>query len=325
MTWLLTGGAGYIGAHVVRSLRASGRGVVVLDDLSTGVAGKVPDDVPLVEATVLDTDVVATALREYNCVGVIHLAAKKAVGESVERPLHYWEQNVEGVRSLLAATVDAGVGAVVLSSSAACYGEPDVEVVTEDEPTRPLSPYGTTKLAGEWMLREVAAAHGLRHTSLRYFNVAGAGSPALGDTGVFNLIPMVFRRLARNEAPLIFGGDYDTPDGTCVRDFIHVTDLAEAHVAAAAALEEHDLPDVLNVSRATGSSVAEVVDTIRSVTGIDLDPEVVDRRPGDPPRIVGSADRIRDELGWTGERDLHAMVASAWEAWLATGDPDQVR
>ncbi len=322
MTWLLTGGAGYIGAHVVRALRASGRDVVVLDDLSSGVASKVPADVPLVEANVLDTAAVTAALRAHDCTGVIHLAAKKAVGESVERPLFYWEQNVEGFRSLLAATVDAGVEAVVLSSSAACYGEPDVDLVTEDEPPRPLSPYGTTKLAGEWLLRETAAAHGLRHTSLRYFNVAGAGAPDLGDTGVFNLIPMVFRRITRNEPPLIFGGDYPTPDGTCVRDFIHVTDLAEAHVAAAAALEDGPLPTVLNVSTAAGSSVREVVDTIRDVTGIDLEPQVVARRPGDPPRIVGSADRIARELGWTGERDLREMVASAWEAWLATGDPD---
>ncbi len=322
MTWLLTGGAGYIGAHVVRALRASGRDVVVLDDLSTGVAAKVPNDVPLVEANVLDTVAVTTALRDHACTGVIHLAAKKAVGESVERPLHYWEQNVEGFRSLLAATVDAGVEAVVLSSSAACYGEPDVALVTEEQPPRPLSPYGTTKLAGEWLLRETAAAHGLRHTSLRYFNVAGAGAPDLGDTGVFNLIPMVFRRITRNEAPLIFGGDYPTPDGTCVRDFIHVSDLADAHVAAAAALEDGTLPAVLNVSTASGSSVREVVDTIRDVTGIDLEPEVVARRPGDPPRIVGSADRIAAALGWKGERDLREMVASAWEAWLATGDPD---
>ena len=322
MTWLLTGGAGYIGAHVVRALRASGRDVVVLDDLSTGVAAKVPDDVPLVEANVLDTGAVGAVLRRHDCVGVIHLAAKKAVSESLERPLHYWEQNVEGLRSLLAATVDAGVEAVVLSSSAACYGEPGGGVVTEDAPTRPLSPYGTTKLAGEWLLRETAAAHDLRHTSLRYFNVAGAGSPTLGDTGVFNLVPMVFRRISDGQPPLVFGDDYPTPDGTCIRDYIHVVDLAEAHVAAAAALETRDLPDVLNVSTARGASVREVVATIREVTGTELEPEVVGRRPGDPPRIVGSAERIHDELGWVSQRDLRDMVTSAWAAWQATGDDE---
>ena len=318
-TWLLTGGAGYIGAHVLHALRASGRDVVVLDDLSTGVAAKLPDDVPFVEASVLDTDAVRTALTAHDCDGVVHLAAKKAVGESVERPLHYWHENVEGFRSLLRATVDAGVEAVVLSSSAACYGEPDVDVVTEDEPTHPLSPYGTTKLAGEWMLREVAAASGLRTTALRYFNVAGAGGPALGDTGVFNLIPIVFRRLDQGLPPQIYGGDYPTPDGTCIRDYIHVVDLAEAHVAAAAALEARDLPDVLNVSTGRGASVREVMDTVARVTGVAFEPEVVGRRPGDPPRIVGSAQRIAAELGWRGERTLEEMVASAWEAWRAAG------
>lgn len=317
--WLLTGGAGYIGAHVAHALVASGRRVVVLDDLSSGVPGKLPHDVPLVEANVLDTDVVAATLREHDCSGVVHLAAKKAVGESVERPLHYWRQNVGGLRSLLAACVDAAVDAIVLSSSAACYGEPDVDVVTEQTPTAPLSPYGSTKLAGEWMLREVAAATGLRHTSLRYFNVAGAGSPTLGDTGVFNLVPMVLRRLQQGRPPLIFGDDYPTPDGTCVRDYIHVADLAEAHVAAAAALEQRSLPPVLNVSTGRGASVREVVDTVLAVTGAALEPEVTDRRPGDPPRIVGSADLIASELGWRATRSLHDMVASAWAAWQHDG------
>ena len=261
MTWLLTGGAGYIGAHVARALRDAGRDVVVLDDLSTGLVDKVPDDVGLVEANVLDTAAVAAALRDHACVGVIHLAAKKAVGESVERPLYYWEQNVEGFRSLLAATVEAGVEAVVLSSSAACYGEPDVAVVTEDEPTRPLSPYGTTKLAGEWMLREVAAAHGLRHTSLRYFNVAGAGGPQLGDTGVFNLIPMVFRRITRGERPLIFGGDYPTPTARACATSSTSPTSPRPTSRRRRRWRPGTCPDVLNVSTAQGSSVREVVDS----------------------------------------------------------------
>ncbi len=316
-TWLLTGGAGYIGAHVLRALRASGRGVVVLDDLSSGVRAKVPADVPFVEAGVLDTGAVAATLREHGCTGVVHLAARKSVAESVAEPLTYWHENVEGLRSLLAATVEAGVGAVVLSSSAACYGEPHVDIVTEDTPATPMSPYGSTKLAGEWLLREVATAHDLRHTSLRYFNVAGAGDPMLGDPGVTNLVPLVFRRLSAGMPPQVFGDDYPTPDGTCVRDYIHVADLAEAHVAAAAALERGPLPAVLNVSSGTGHSVREVIDVATRVTGIDLGVEVTDRRPGDPPRVVGSADRIAAAIGWRATRDLEDMVASAWAAWRA--------
>jgi UDP-glucose 4-epimerase len=317
MTWLLTGGAGYIGAHIVRAFADAGREVVVLDDLSTGLRRKVPGGVPLVEASILDTPRVAAALEQHDVHGVVHLAAKKAVGESVERPLYYYEQNVEGFRSLLDAMGETGVDRIVLSSSAATYGEPDVDIVTEDEPCRPLSPYGTTKLVGEWMLRDLAVSRPLRHTSLRYFNVAGAGAPELGDTGVFNLVPLVFRALSDGQSPRIFGGDYPTPDGTCVRDYIHVADLAEAHVAAAAALEERDVAPVYNVSRGEGASVREVMATVRDVTGREFEAIVTDRRPGDPPRIVGSADRIRGDLDWVARRDLRDMVASAWEAWQA--------
>ena len=316
-TWLLTGGAGYIGAHVCAALRAADRDVVVLDDLSSGVAGKLPDDVPLVEASILDHDAVLAALREHDVTGVVHLAAKKAVGESVERPLWYWQQNVEGLRSLLEAVSTAGVETFVFSSSAAVYGEPDVDVVAEDTPCAPLSPYGTTKLAGEWLLRDLAPASGLRHTSLRYFNVAGAGAPELGDTGVFNLVPMVLRALSRGEAPQIFGDDYPTPDGTCVRDYIHVADLARAHVDAALALERGQVAPVYNVSTGQGASVRQVVEAVVAATGSDVTPTVAARRPGDPPRIVGSPERLAGDLGWRAEHDLHDMVTSAWEAWQA--------
>lgn len=314
-TWLLTGGAGYIGPHVLRSLLDSGRSVVVLDDLSTGLPRKIPHDVPFVEADIRDTAAVTAALLTHGCSGIVHLAARKAVGESIKHPLHYWHVNVEGFRSLLAAAVEAQVAHVVLSSSAACYGTPSVDNVTEDVIGAPLSPYGSTKLACEVMLGEVAEAYGLRHTSLRYFNVAGAGCPELGDTGVFNLIPMVFRRLDAGQQPQVFGHDYPTVDGTYLRDYIHVADLADAHVAAAAALETATIPPVLNVSTGTGASVLEVVDAVRLATQIDFKVSMADRRPGDPPRLVGDPTLIRQSLSWTSTRDLNDMVESAWKAW----------
>lgn len=237
MTWLITGGAGYIGAHVVRAMTEAGEQTVVYDDLSTGIAARVPDGVPLVLGSTLDADLVARTLADQDVTGVVHLAAKKQIGESVDQPLHYYRENVEGLRVLLEAVTTAGVPSFVFSSSAAVYGMPDVELVTEETPCVPMSPYGETKLAGEWLVRATGRATGLSTASLRYFNVAGAASPELADTGVFNLVPMVFEKLTEDAPPRIFGDDYATPDGTCVRDYIHVVDLAEAHVAAARALQ----------------------------------------------------------------------------------------
>ena len=319
MTWLLTGGAGYIGAHVALALRASGREVVALDDMSTGVVGRLPEDVPLVQASVLDEDAVRAALREHSVTGVVHLAAKKAVGESVADPLLYYRENVSGFETLLRAMRDEGVQDIVFSSSAAVYGMPDVDLITEDSPTRPINPYGETKLIAEWMLRDAARANGLRWTSLRYFNVAGAGADALADTGANNLIPLVFRALDRGEAPRVFGDDYPTPDGSCVRDYIHVADLADAHVAAADWLAASNPSATYNVARGEGASVFEVLAVVREVTGIDVEPEVVERRPGDPARLVASAAAIERDLGWRAQRDLRDMVASAWQGWRAAG------
>lgn len=318
-TWLLTGGAGYIGAHVLRALRDSGRDVVLLDDLSSGVAAKVPEDVPLVQASVLDRAAVAGALSDYDVTGVVHLAARKAVGESVERPLYYYRENVDGVLSLLEAMAETGTPSLVFSSSAAVYGQPDVDLVREDSPTVPESPYGETKLVGEWAVRDAARVLGLSWTALRYFNVAGAGADDLGDTAVFNLIPMVFRALSEGKRPQVFGDDYPTPDGSCIRDYIHVVDLAEAHVAAAAQCEAGGAAEVYNVGRGEGSSVFEVMDMVSRVIGRDVGAEVAPRRPGDPPRLVASAERIRERLGWSATRGLEEMVASAWSAWQAGG------
>ncbi|WP_435273321.1 UDP-glucose 4-epimerase GalE [Streptomyces parvulus] len=318
MSWLVTGGAGYIGAHVVRALVDGGERVVVFDDLSTGSADRVPDGTPLVIGSVLDGALVERVIRDHAVTGVVHIAGKKQVGESVERPLHYYRENVTGLATLLEAMTSTGVDRLVFSSSAAVYGMPDVDLVTEDTPCLPLSPYGETKLAGEWLINAAARAQGIRAASLRYFNVAGAAAPELSDSGVFNLIPMVFERLEAGDAPRVFGDDYATPDGTCVRDYIHVEDIASAHLAAARRLA--DAPEgtalTLNVGRGEGSSVREMVDRVLKVTGRqDLAPQVTERRPGDPARIVAAADRAREELGWTARHDLDDMIDSAWRGW----------
>ncbi|MEG8277790.1 UDP-glucose 4-epimerase GalE [Streptomyces sp. AHA2] len=317
MTWLITGGAGYIGAHVVRAMTAAGEGAVVYDDLSTGIAERVPDGVPLVVGSTLDGERVARALADHGITGVVHLAAKKQVGESVEQPLRYYRENVEGLRVLLDAVTGAGVGAFVFSSSAAVYGMPDVDLVTEETPCVPLSPYGETKLAGEWLVRATGRAAGLSTACLRYFNVAGAAAPDLADVGVFNLVPMVFERLTHSAPPHVFGDDYPTPDGTCVRDYIHVVDLAEAHVAAARTLiSSPGRALTLNIGRGEGVSVREMIDRINAVTGHDLPPEVAPRRPGDPARVVASAERAAAELGWKARHDVQDMITSAWQGWV---------
>jgi UDP-glucose 4-epimerase len=316
MTWLVTGGAGYIGAHIVRALHDGGNDVVGFDDLSTGEARKIPDAVPLVEASVLDGAAVEKALREYNVTGVVHMAAKKAVGESVERPLFYYRENVDGLLSLLEAMDAAGVRKMVYSSSAATFGMPDSDdPLTEDDVCQPINPYGETKLIGEWLMRDVAKALDLDWISLRYFNVAGAGTPDLGDTGVFNLIPMVFRALSTGKNPQVFGDDYPTPDGSCIRDYIHVSDLADAHVAAVKRLEAGSASEIYNVGRGEGVSVIEVMDAVRAATGADFVHDIVGRRAGDPAKLVASADKIRQELNWSTRYNLADMVASAWQAW----------
>ena len=316
-SWLVTGGAGYIGAHVVDALHQQGEDAVVLDDLSTGTRERI-GHATFVEGTILDDELVRRTLRDNEIRGIIHIAAKKQVGESVADPLTYYDQNVVGTVTLLRAAVETDVRSFVFSSSSATYGMPPTEVVTEDAVQAPISPYGTTKLVGEWMARDVAAATGLRVVSLRYFNVAGAARPELGDPGVFNLIPLAFRALTAGEPPRIFGADWPTPDGTCIRDYVHVADVADAHVAALKHVDSgrgDAAYRVFNVGRGVGSSVREVLATVAAVTGIDTEPVVVDRRPGDPARVTAAVDRIRAELGWTSKHDLTDMVRSAWEAW----------
>ncbi len=315
MTWMVTGGAGYIGAHVVRAFTEQGLGAVVVDDLSSGHRGFVPEDVPFVEGSILDSALVGDALREHHVEGVVHIAGFKYAGVSVERPLHTYEQNVTGTLAVLRAMQDAGVDKVVFSSSAATYGTPDGDTVTEQTPTAPESPYGESKLIGEWLLRDQATATGLRHTSLRYFNVVGSGSRDLYDTSPHNLFPLVIEALLDGRTPSINGTDYPTPDGTCVRDYVHVSDLAVSHVAAARALTDgSSLEPVYNLGSGEGLSVRQIMDAMARVTGIDFEPEVRPRRAGDPARIVASGELAARDLDWRMRHDLDAMVSSAWEA-----------
>ena len=305
----------------MRALLKADLPVVVIDDLSTGLEKFVPSEVPLVRGTLLDADLVARALREHRVSGVIHIAGFKYAGVSVQQPLHTYEQNVSAMVTLLKAMQDSGVDMMVFSSSAATFGTPDVDLVTETTPTRPESPYGESKLIGEWLLADVGRATGLRHTSLRYFNVVGSGSPELFDVSPHNLFPLVFDMLYRGETPRINGDDYPTPDGTCVRDYIHVADLALAHVAAARRLQAGEpVEPVYNLGSGSGTSVREIMTAIRKVTGVDFVPEIAPRRPGDPARIVASGELAARDLGWRMRHTLEDMVKSAWEARQRAGD-----
>jgi len=315
MTWLVTGGAGYIGAHVVRALTDAGINTVVLDDLSSGHEEFVPESVPFVRGSILDGELVLGTLTKYAVSGVIHVAGYKYAGVSVQRPLHTYEQNVTGTAVLLAAMNDAGVDRIVFSSSAAVYGTPDVDLVTEDTPKNPQSPYGESKLIGEWLLRDLAVSSGLRHTSLRYFNVVGSGDPSIRDTSPHNLFPLVFDALAAGKTPRINGNDYPTADGTNVRDYIHVSDLALSHVAAAKRLDEGlAVEAAYNLGSGEGVSVGQIMSTVADVTGVAFAPEIAARRPGDPARIVASGELAARDLDWAMRHSLADMVSSAWEA-----------
>lgn len=317
MTTLVIGGAGYIGSHVVRLLVEKGERVVVVDDLSTGLAERT-QGAELIELDITQPDAsdkLAFQLEASGADAVIHFAAHKQVGESVEKPEMYWHDNIGGLANVLAACAQAKVRDVVFSSSAAVYGVPDVDLVTEDLRPQPINPYGATKYVGEWMLADAERAHGMRTVALRYFNVAGAGWPELADTAVMNLVPIVLDRLEKGQSPVVFGDDYDTPDGTCIRDYVHVLDLAEAHIAALSYLRQEERPHrVFNVGTGTGSSVLEVIDAIARAKGIDITPEIGARRAGDPARLICSADRIEQTLGWKGTHSLDDIVRSAVEA-----------
>jgi UDP-glucose 4-epimerase len=324
---LVTGGAGYIGSVVAAQLLAQGHVVTVLDDLSTGHADAVPPGAELVHGNLRDD---AEKVLSGGIDAVLHFAAKSLVGESVKNPAPYWDNNLGGTLALLEAMRRTGVGTIVFSSTAAVYGEPERTPITETDPARPTNPYGATKLAVDTALAEHARMHRLGAISLRYFNVAGAHAGPEGTwfgerhTTETHLIPNVLkiaagRGQAGQDAVQMFGDDYPTPDGTCVRDYIHVTDLAQAHLLALEACEP-GTHRVYNLGNGAGFSVQQVVDVCREVTGHDIPARVAPRRPGDPAVLVASSQRIKSELAWTAERDLRAMVADAW-AFVNSGGP----
>ncbi|WP_175411598.1 UDP-glucose 4-epimerase GalE [Streptomyces sp. TRM64462] len=310
MKYLVTGGAGYVGGVVAAHLLEAGHDVTVLDDLSTGFRAGVPDGAAFVEGRVQD----AARHLDPSFDGVLHFAAFSQVGESVARPEKYWDNNVGGTMALLAAMREAGVRRLVFSSTAATYGEPVSTPVTETDPTVPTSPYGASKLAVDHMIGGEAAAHGLAAASLRYFNVAGAyGRYGERHDPESHLIPLVLQvALGRRASVSVYGDDYPTPDGTCVRDYIHVADLAEAHLLAMDAVTpgEHL---ICNLGNGNGFSVREVVETVREVTGHPVPEVMAARRPGDPAVLVASAARAHERLGWKPSRaDLAGIVEDAW-------------
>jgi UDP-glucose 4-epimerase len=310
---LVTGGAGYIGGVVTLHLLRAGHQVTVLDDLSTGHADSVPDGARLVVGSVADlAGSVLTDGDPYD--GVLHFAAKAVVGESVEHPERYWHTNVVGSLALLDAMRANAVPRLVFSSTAATYGEPDEIPIVETAPTRPTNPYGASKLAVDMMITSEAQAHGLGAVSLRYFNVAGAsGSQGERHSPETHIIPIALQVVRGERATFaINGDDYPTPDGTCIRDYVHVDDLAEAHLLALAGATagEHR---IYNLGSGAGFSVLEVVEAVRRVTGHPMPTEVGPRRPGDPAVLVASSARIRDQLGWvTRKPTVDEMVADAW-------------
>jgi len=314
-TWLVTGGAGYIGAHVVRDLLKQNFQVIVVDDLSTGLERKVPKEIKLYKCNVSDSKELTNIMQENKVSGVIHLAAKKAVGESALNPSLYYQENIGGMISVLEAMNLSGVKKIVYSSSAAVYGTPKEDQVKEESNTNPESPYGETKLVGEWLLKADEKARGIKWISLRYFNVVGSGSNELGDTGINNLVPMVLAAITNNKKSQIFGEDYPTRDGTCVRDYIHVSDLSSAHIFAAQKLEDEKYCGLLNVGTGKGITVKEVIAMVAKVINRPFEFEIVERRKGDPPQTVADVTKAKKDLGWIAKYELEEMIQSAWDAW----------
>ncbi|MGQ3285213.1 UDP-glucose 4-epimerase GalE [Bosea sp. (in: a-proteobacteria)] len=325
MAVLVSGGAGYIGSHMVLELLDRGENVVVLDNLSTGFWWAVPKEVPLIQGDIGDQDLLARIIAEHGITEIAHFAAKIVVPESVADPLGYYFNNTVKTRALLESAVRGGVRRIIFSSTAAVYGEPAVSPVPEEIDLNPINPYGRSKLMSEWMLADTAKAHGLAYVVLRYFNVAGAdprGRSGQSSPNATHLIKVAGQAaLGQRPGLEVFGTDYPTPDGTCIRDYIHVTDLARAHIAALEHLRGGGGSLTLNCGYGRGYSVKEVVEVVKKVSGVDFPVKLSGRRAGDPASLVAKADRIRSELGWTPEHDdLEEIVRQAltWEEKLKT-------
>jgi UDP-glucose 4-epimerase len=310
---LVVGGAGYIGAHVAYLLQENGYGVRIYDDFSNGlksrIDGKFSD---VVIGDVLDRQALISACEGIDA--VIHLAAKKAVGESVDNPLKYYENNVGGTLNLLAAMSLKGAKRIVFSSTAAVYAPSEKLAITEDDLTEPLSPYGQTKLLSEKLISAVAKAENLSAISLRYFNVVGALRDEFADNSKDNLVPKVFAALKAGKNPEIYGSDYPTKDGSCIRDYIHISDLVKAHLVALEKVFAANVDEVYNVGSGTGYSVTEMINQIAESIGKAITPTLSPRRPGDTAQLIASIAKIERDLGWKPERSLKEMIDSAWQA-----------
>lgn len=316
MSILVCGGAGYIGAHMVRCLLAQGRPVLVFDNLSSGHRGAVAG-ARLVEGDLRDRSALQAIFAEHRIAAVMHFCARSLVGESMVQPYAYYDNNVVGTLNLLAAMQQAGVGKLVFSSTAAVFGHPLAEVIDEDHPTVPINPYGASKLMVERMLADAAGAYGLRSVALRYFNAAGADpGGAIGESHdpETHLIPNVLRSaLGHGTGLKVFGTEYSTPDGTCIRDYIHVIDLATAHLQALHFMEDHSGAYTFNLGNGQGFSVLEIIASARRVTGMDIPFEVAPRREGDPAVLIASSRKAREVLGWRPEyTDIEHIISTAW-------------
>ena len=326
MTVLVTGGAGYIGSHTVDALVQAGESVVVIDDLSTGLSDFLPEGVPLLVGDAGDGDLVEGVIAQHRVESIIHLAGSVVVPDSMRDPLQYYRNNTMTTRSLLNAAVRTGVNRFIFSSTAAVYGTPDQMPVPEHAPTRPLSPYGSSKLMTEIMLHDVASAHGMDYIVLRYFNVAGADPLArmgLATNGATHLLKIAVEAATGQRAKIdVFGTDYPTPDGSCIRDFVHVSDLAQAHRAALSHLRRGGTSATLNCGYGRGYSVLETIEAVRRISGRNFAVQYAPRRPGDIMAMVADVRRIRATLDWTPRYDDLDTIAShalAWEERLLQG------